>query len=171
MKIFVRCCASMTFFAWLSSAAFAWEVFVEGPDVFDKTKVVATESNFNEGLTIQCNSDDELLIAYIFKKKEFDSVAETPGKILIKVGEAPPMKLDGSLRAWNDNYGGVVASGRDPELVNVIKQIKDAKGKIQIGIEFLGSQASAEVSSRGSTKAMETVLSKCKLESAVEKTN
>lgn len=173
MKNFNKFCFSLILAAGLSSSSlgYAWDISVEGPDVFDKTKVVVSESNYNEGIVIQCNSDDELLVAYIFKKKEFEPIAEAPGKILFKVGDAPPIKLEGSLRAWNDNFGGMVVSGRDPEIVNVIRQIKDAKGKINIGIDFLGNQESAEISARGSTKAMETVLSKCKLDSVVEKAN
>ena len=143
--------------------AFSWETTVEGPDVFDKTKVVSTEMNFNEGLIIQCNSTDELLISYAFRKKEFEDVSEAPATLLIKIGDAAPIKLDAGLRAWNDNFAGVVASGRTPENVSVLSAIKESKGKIQIGAEINGTQISSSVGSRGSTKSMETALTKCKL--------
>ena len=156
--------ASGALLLWLCpSVSFAWDASVEGPDVFDKTKVIASEMNFNEGLIVQCDSSDDLLITYAFRKKEFEEVSSAPATLLIKFGDGSPVKLDASLRAWNDNFAGVVVSGRTPENIAVLKAIKDSKGKIQIGAEVNGTQFSAAIGSRGSTKAMETALSKCKL--------
>ena len=147
----------------LVTSASAWETSVDGPDVFDKTIVVATEMNFNEGLIIQCNSTDELLISYAFRKKEFEEVGEAPATLLVKIGDVSPFKLDAGLRSWNDNFAGVVASGRSSENIAVLNAIKESKGKIQIGAEINGKQISSSVGSRGSTKAMETAITKCKL--------
>lgn len=146
-----------------STASYSWEVSVDGPDVFDKIKVVATEGNLRESLVVQCDSESEFMIAYIFRKKEFEDTPDAPAKLHLKWSDASPVVLDATLRDWNDNYGGIVVSGREPPIMTVIAGIRDAKSKIQVGIEILGNKESATFSSKGSKKAMTAVLEKCKL--------
>ena len=147
-----------------STASYSWEVSVDGPDVFDKIKVVATEGNLREALVVQCDSESEFMIACIFRKKEFENTPEVPAKLFLKWSDASPVVLDATLRDWNDSYGGVVVSGREPTIMTLIAGIRDAKAKIQVGVEILGNKESAAFSSRGSKKAMNAVLEKCKLQ-------
>ena len=144
-------------------AAWAWSATVDGPDVFGVTKVIATEGSGREGIVVQCDSKDQLHIATIFRKKEFEDIPEFPATLLIKVGEAEPFKLGATLRTWNDNYGGIVVSGRTPELVAVVKAISTAKSKINVGYEIGGEQFSATFGARGSTSAMQKAINGCKL--------
>ncbi len=147
------------------SDAYAWETFVEGPDVFGATKAMATEGTQRDSIVIQCDSKGMLALAYIMRKKEFEEVSETTATLYIRTSsDATPAKLEATLREWNDNYGGVVVSGVTPETLAVIRAIGDAKGKIGIGFEARGNQWSAEFSSRGSTKSMSKLLKACDLE-------
>lgn len=149
------------------SDAYAWETFVEGPDVFGATKAMATEGSQRDGIVIQCDSKGSLALAYIVRKKEFDEVSSTTATLYIQSDKgATPAKLEATLREWNDNYAGVVVSGVSPELMNVIRSIGQAKGKIGIGFEARGNQWSAEFSSRGSTNSVSKLLKACDLENA-----
>lgn len=145
------------------TSAYAWTANVDGPDVFGVTKVFAIEGGERESLVVQCDSDENLFIAYIFRKKEFETVNETPATLLIQINGEQPASLSATMRAWNDNYGGVVASGRTAENIAVVTAIGKASGKINIGFEFLGNRESASVGSRGSTAAMKKVMDLCKL--------
>jgi hypothetical protein len=154
-------------FAFSSSVAFAWEALVDGPDVFNKTTVVATEANFNHSLIVQCDSEETLFLAFLEKKKEFEPVPESPAKLYLKWSDGEPLILDATVKEWNSNYLGVVVSGRENSVLKAIEGIRDAKSKIQSGIEILGSKTAASFSSRGSQKAMKSVIEKCKLQKAV----
>ncbi|MDH4988596.1 hypothetical protein QEZ47_24380 [Aminobacter anthyllidis] len=146
-----------------SSIAHAWEANIEGPDVFGVTKVLATVISLREGMVVQCDSKEELSFAFIFRKKEFEDVVAGPATLYLQGASSEPLKLPAELRVWNDNYGGVVASGRDPQVLAAIKEIQEARSKLNVGIEIGGSQNSASFGSRGSTKAMEKVIQGCKL--------
>jgi hypothetical protein len=162
-----RFCTSLVALAFWPAVAFAWNATVEGPDVFGVTKVIASEGNQRELLVVQCDSKDALHIAYIFAKKEFEDLPTAPATLLVQANGDEPHKLDATLRVWNDNYGGVVASGRDADLLAVLKKIGAAKGKVNVGYEAKGHQWSASFSSRGSTKAIERVIEGCKLSGAM----
>ena len=143
--------------------AFAWDVSVDGPDVFDKIKVIATKIGLNANLVIQCDSESDLLLAYVFKKKEFDKTVDAPAKLFVKTGDGPPTVLEASFRDWNDNYSGVVVSGRTDELQKVLADIGSAKKKIQAGIDVLGIKDSAGFGTLKSTQVVNTIFEKCKL--------
>lgn len=146
-----------------SPSAFAWEVRVDGPDVFDKVKVITTETGLNANLVIQCDSESDLQLAYIFKKKEFDKTVEAPAKLFVKTGEGPPTILDASFRDWNDNYSGVIVSGLTVELWQVLSDIGSAKKKIQAGIDVLGLKDSSSFGMQKSAQVLHTIFEKCKL--------
>ncbi len=154
---------SILFAITTSGAASAWEASVEGPDVFDKVTVIASETGLNDSLVVQCDSESELFIAYIFRKKEFEETPTIPAKLFLKWGDESPLILEASHRNWNNNFGGVVASGRDENTMKAISGIRDAKGKIQVGFEVVGNRISASFSSRGSKKPMTTIIEKCRL--------
>lgn len=145
--------------------ASAWEAFVEGPDVFGTTKALVSEGTRRDGMAIQCDSKGMMAFAYIFRKKEFEDVAETPASLFVQTDKkAPPARLDATMRAWNDNFGGVVVTGVSPELMDVIRSIGAASGRIGVGFEARGNRWSAEFSSRGSTSAIAKLLKACNLE-------
>ncbi|MGX5805102.1 hypothetical protein ACWGS9_28180 [Bradyrhizobium sp. Arg314] len=141
----------------------AWQANTEGPDVFGVTKVLAAEGNDRESLVVQCDSKDVLFVAYIMRKKEFDAVTEGPATLYLQGNSSAPLKLDASIRAWNDNYAGIVAVGRVPEVMAAIQEIKNTKGKVNVGYDIAGNRDSASFSSRGSKAAMQRVIDNCKL--------
>ena len=104
----------------LQKSALAWNAEVNGPDVFGKITVVASEHILNKSLVVQCDTETELFLAFIIKKKEFDTTPEVPAKLLIKTSDAAPTILDATLRDWNDNYMGVVVAGRNDDVIKVI---------------------------------------------------
>ncbi|QOF70686.1 hypothetical protein IG197_23260 [Aminobacter sp. SR38] len=152
-----------TLLAGSSSIALAWDANVEGPDVFGVTKVIATVGGLRDGMVVQCDSKEDLFVAFIFRKKEFEDVTSGPATLYLQGASSEPLKLPAELRAWNDNYGGVVVSGRDPQVLAAVKEIQEARSKLNVGFEVGGSQNSASFGSRGSTKAMEKVIQGCKL--------
>jgi hypothetical protein len=124
--------------------------------------VIATEGGVRDSLVVQCDSKETLFVAYVLRKKEFEEVTEAPAMLYIQGSSASSLKLEATIRTWNDNYAEVVAVGRIPELMAVIAEIKDSKGKVNVGYDISGNQDSASFSSRGSTKAMQRVIDGCK---------
>lgn len=151
-----------------STSAFAWDATVDGPDVFGKTKVVALDGALNNSLVVQCDSETDLFIAFIFKKKEFQEITEIAAKLFIKTTEASPTILEATYRNWNDNYAGVVASGKTDDIIRLVNSIGLAKGKIEVGYDVAGIRESASFSSRRSTQTIKTVVEKCKLQLPTE---
>ncbi len=151
-----------------SSTSFAWDATVTGPDVFGKTKVVAFDGGLSDSLIVQCDSETELSVAYIFKKKEFQEITEVPAKLFVKTTDTSPTVLEATFRNWNDNYGGVVASGKTDDIIKLVNSIGLAKGKIEVGYEVAGVRDSASFSSNKSTQAIKTVFDKCKLQLPAE---
>ncbi len=149
----------------LAGPALAWEVHVEGPDVFGTTKVSASEHSGYQRLVVHCDSKDVLIVAIIARKKEFDETPSGDGKLLIQVDAATPVTLNAVRRSWNDNFGGVVAEGRTLELLAIVKAIQGGKARINTGIEIDGIQSSATFSASGSTAAMAKAIDGCGLTS------
>ena len=54
--------------------AFAWQSSAEGPDIFGKTVAIATSEGDKESLVVQCDSDGQLSVAFIFAIKKYDDV-------------------------------------------------------------------------------------------------
>lgn len=140
--------------------SFAWDATVTGPNVFGKTKVVAVEGSARESIIVQCETDGVMLLAYIFKKKEFQEINEFPAKLYVQVDKGSPVILEATFRTWNDNYAGVVASD-EASILPVLDKIEAGKSKINIGIEILGKQDSASFSVRGSTRTIKKVKAGC----------
>jgi hypothetical protein len=147
-----------------------WSAMVEGPDVFGNTKVIATESGFNEGMVVQCDQQKDLFVALLFRKKKFEEIGGADTELLIQTVEGgTPIKLPAALRAWNDDFAGIVASGRSPELVAVLRAISAAKSKINVGAVVRGNQISSSFGAQGSKNAMEKAIKACKLEELEKK--
>lgn len=154
----------------MHGSAFAWDATIEGPDVFGVTKVIAIEGSLRESLVIQCDSKDSLFFAYVFPKKEFEEIAEFPVTLLVQTGPEQPTRLEATFRAWNDKFGGVVASGRDATVLKLLKDISQAKGKVNVGFEAKGHQWSGTFGSRGSSKAIQRVTDGCKIPTSASPT-
>ena len=114
-------------------------------------------------LIVQCDSESQLQLAFVFPKKEFDTTAEAPSTLFVKSNDDSPVALDAKLQDWNDNYAGVVASGRTDEMIKVIFGIGGAKKKIQVGTETLGDKKSTDFGTSKSTSAISVVFDKCKI--------
>ncbi len=149
--------------ALMSTPAFAWDAFVDGPDVFGKTRVIAGEESVQSMLVVQCESDGDTMIALTFGKKAFDDVTEQAADLYFAASDDAPRKLAAKLRSWNDNRGGVVAVLDGDDLKAVITAISEAKGKIKVGADISGNKIADNFSSRGSTSAMKKVIDGCKL--------
>lgn len=124
-----------------ATQAFAWGTHVEGPDVFGVTTVIALDEAARDSLVVQCDSKDQLVIAMISRKKEFEETPVSPATLLIQVDGATPVILEAVLREWNDNYAGVIATaGRSPDLIAVVKAIQSGKSKINAGVDISGNR-------------------------------
>ncbi len=159
------CISTVLMVAMAAPAAAAWYANVDGPDVFGQTKVLAGEGSQRESIIVQCNSKDELMLAFIERKKEFADVAPAAATLLVQVDSGEPYRLDADYRSWNDNYAGIVASDR-AAILPVINAIKGAKSKVNVGAELFGNQISASFGARGSTSAIQKVIDGCKLTAA-----
>jgi hypothetical protein len=146
-----------------------WTAKVEGPDVFGNTKVIAGTAGRSDSLVIQCDQKDDLYIAFLFRKKEFDKIPNVSADLLLQSEGGQPMKMSAMLRTWNDNYAGIVVVGRSAENVAVLRTIASALGKINVGAVVNGNQMSAAFGSQGSRSAMDKAIKSCKLDDLEKK--
>ena len=138
-------------FVGMSQANAQWATRIDGPDVFGNMKVLANSGGIWNGIVVQCNQKDELILAFVFRKKEFEEWKPRPAEFFIQADSGTPKRFDASVQSWNDNFAGVLVYGRTPELVEVIRMIGAAQSKINIGWIVDGKQWSESVSSAGST--------------------
>ncbi|GAB5506096.1 MAG: hypothetical protein Rhirs2KO_12590 [Rhizobiaceae bacterium] len=113
---------------------------------------------------VQCDSKEKLAVALIYRKKEFEPVAESTATLVIKASQGEPLRLFAVHRAWNERYGGFVVSGREPDVRAAIETIASAKKNVLVGIVLNGNQLSAEFSARGSTSAMGKIIEHCRID-------
>lgn len=153
------------------SAAAQWAVKATGPDVFGNEKVIAlVPSSSGDALIIQCDQKDSLYIALIEHgtSSELNQLSEMPSgipaKLFVKVDQDAVQKFDAKLKQWNTRYLGVVASGRTPGMVAVLREIGSGNHQISVGTEILGSKDSDSFGVLGSASAISTVLRDCKLD-------
>lgn len=146
-----------------ATPAAAWNAIVDGPDVFGKTTVVAMEMGAQASLVLQCDSEGEVLLALTFPKKAFDEVDEQPADLYFSASEAAPLKFSATLRSWNDNYAGVVATLDKDTQNTIIAAIQGAKGSIKAGADIRGNRMASNFSSKGSASAMKKLTNGCKL--------
>lgn len=147
-----------------------WFAKSTGPDVFGNisVKAIAVAPNM-DGLAVTCNQKNSLKIVYLLQAttSEIDELSSAdspvPSTLLIKVDSNPVVKFHASMQPWNTKYIGIVASGRDPNLVSVVNEIGAARQKISVGAEVAGAQQSDTFGVSGSTHAMTKVTDDCKL--------
>jgi hypothetical protein len=144
-----------------------WVTNKTGPDVFDTTTVVSIAVGGSKNFVVQCDDKDQLTIALIFPKKKFEEVYETPAELLIQSDHGATSHLLAELRSWNDDYAGVVAEGRTPEVIKILRDIRLEHEKLNAGIVVGGLRDSASFEADGSTNAMDIVFKDCKLGDAV----
>jgi hypothetical protein len=150
-------------------ASAQWDARVEGPDVFGNVKAFATTIGAGESIVIQCDQKEDLFVAYVFRKKPFEDIPNVPAELLVQADGGTPLKLVATLRSWNDNYGGVVASGRAIEQLTALRLIASARGKTNVGAVIFSKQISSSFSSQGSRSAMERSIKSCKLDDLEKK--
>jgi hypothetical protein len=148
-----------------------WGARVDGPDVFGTTKVIAAVSSASgDGLVVQCDGKDALLLAYIMPgtPSELSELSQAgtgvPIDLLVKAGNDAVRTFTAQLSRWNNKYMGVVAQGRTPELVAMVRAIGAASGRISVGVDFLGHKQSESFGADGSTAAMNTAVKDCNLD-------
>ena len=153
-----------------TSADAQWVVRANGPDVIGNEKVVAiAPSDSGDALIVQCDQTSSLYIALIERgtSSEMNQLSEIssgiPAELLIRVDQNPVQKFDAKLRQWNTRFLGVVARGRTPDMVAVLRQIGTGQRRISVGTEVLGSQESDSFGVMGSANAINQVLKDCKL--------
>lgn len=155
----------------ISPAARAqWIAHASQPDVFgQRTVEAASMAPSGDGLIIQCDQKNTLDLAYIFQasRKDLDEMsrgaASIPVDLLLKVDSGQVMKLAASLRPWNNHFAGFVVDGRDYATVEAIEAISKATRIVSVGVSFLGNKQSDNFGAGGSTAAMATVMTDCKL--------
>ena len=146
----------------LPTAQAEWTGYTKGPDIFGNTTGIASASGANGRLIVQCDKD-ELMIAYIMRKKEFEEVHTIPASLLVKIDAGDVSNLDGSYRNWNDNYSAIAVDDRSAGLIAIVKKIGQSKETIQIGGVINGHQLSDSFPASGSTAAISKIVQACKL--------
>ncbi len=145
-----------------------WTANVSGPDVFGNTTVLAMVEGRRDALAIQCNQKDQLILAYIFQIKQFENVTSAPAELLIQINGGSPRTFSATLGQWNDSFGSVSMTGRQPDVAEVVRALGAAKGVVNVGIVVRGQQDSASFDSIGSADAINKVVKNCQIDKILD---
>ncbi|MDD2861705.1 MAG: hypothetical protein PHI71_11650 [Acidiphilium sp.] len=147
-----------------------WNAQVTGPDVFGRTKVFASSfGDANDGIVIQCNSKNRLLLGYLVAATESEinmvskSSSSIPATLYFKIDDNPVLKFDATFGGWNNHFLAFQINKRSPEVVKLFDEIGSAQSQISVGAELNGDRQSSSISVEGSTEAMHKVTEYCKL--------
>lgn len=134
-------------------------------DIFSggKSALLAGEIDPYHSLIFDCDSE-HLTMALIEKSKEKDDSATGNFRMLVKVDQEAVHDVQGVLSQRNENYTQIATTDQDT-ILSVLKEIRVAKSKIQVGVQLNESDYkwSGAASSVGSTKEADTFMSACKL--------
>jgi hypothetical protein len=155
-------CLLFSIICFVPVAKAEWTGYTKGPDIFGNTTGIASAGGANGRLIVQCDKD-ELMIAYIMRKKEFEEVGTIPASLLVKIDSGDVSNLDGRYRNWNNNYSAIAVEDRSAGLIAIVKKIGQSKGTINIGAIINGHQLSDSFPASGSTAAIGKIVPACKL--------
>lgn len=148
-----------------TAASAGWYVDTKD-DIFSggKSAFLAGDIDTYHSLIFDCDSD-HLTMAIVQKIAKND--LETGSfRILIKTGQEAIHEFQGELSQRNEKYSQIATTDADKDaLLNILKGIRAAKSKIQVGVQLKDSDFkwSGVVSSAGATKDADTFMSACKL--------
>ena len=145
-----------------------WDAWVDGPNIFGTTSVLASVDGSENSLVIQCNGEDELNLAVITPMSPSDmevisNAHPIPAKLLIRIDNGDVKTFDAVMRGWNKSHAGVVVEGRSADVIDAVRAIGGAKRVIDIGTVVLGTRATGTFPAIGSTAAIKKVMEHCKL--------
>jgi hypothetical protein len=151
------------------TASAQWTAEVTGPDVFGATTVVAAVMlGSGDGLIVQCDADSLNLVRAMAVPEavtaEWEKTGGTkPASLAIRVDSGSVETFDAQIAFWNNTHLGIIAHGRTPQILDMIRQIGAAKNTVDVGAEIAGSKPSESFGTIGSSSAMSSVMKNCKL--------
>ena len=155
----------------VSQARAQWISHVHGPDVFGNTTVTAAAiSSTGNGLVVQCDAKNTLDVAFLVPatEAELSQLAQSiPAELLVKVDTGPVKKFAAQITQWNNKFMGIVAKGRTPALVALVRAIGAATATVDVGVDIFGQQQSDSFGALGSTASIAVVIKNCALDKIV----
>lgn len=149
-----------------SVALAGWFVNTEGPDVFgEKSARLGGEiSGGADALLFDCTSSGELSAKWLIRVNEVSSPRELDGVIILRADRGDPVKINGSLTAWNDKYVALVST-RLGEIVSALSVVSNAVREVQVGyiLPEIDLKDSGNIPATGSTRSVKTFMSHCSI--------
>lgn len=159
-KIFIVAASLMA-----STAHARWVTNTED-DLFSGGKqamMVGEVSNPNGAIIFDCTKQ-KLKVAYVEMDKTTEITSDIPMDLILKVDGNTAIKIDASLE--RRNVQSVQISSDDTEQIKaLLKQLKDAKSKMQVGAQTKdgGNQTSFSGNVSGSTTAVTSFVNACEI--------
>lgn len=148
-----------------STAHARWATNTED-DLFSGGKqamMIGELSSQNSAIIFDCTKQN-LKVSYVEMDKTSEVTSDIPMDLILKVDSNNPVKLDATLTRRNVQSVQISAND-DEQIKTLLKQIKDAKSKIQIGVQTKdgGNQISLSGNASGSTTAVSSFASACEI--------
>lgn len=149
----------------VSTAHARWVTNTED-DLFSGGKqamMIGEVSNPNSAIIFDCTKQ-KLSVAFVEMDKTSEVTSDIPMDLILKVDGNNAVKLDATLARRNVQSVQISANDAD-QIKTLLKQIKDAKSKIQIGAQTKdgGNQMSSSGNASSSTAAVNSLVSACEI--------
>lgn len=145
-----------------SGAAAQWSVQQSDEDVFGNINVTVDGAGDNGGsIRFECGSSNEPFLAYLIRDSSGD-IPDFPAEFIHVDQNGERHSSPATLRAWNENYVGVVIEDF-AMLRGVAEHMIVAQGTIPIGVDIpvLDMRVSDTFVPYGSTAAGKAILEHC----------
>lgn len=128
-----------------STPAFAWQILSADEDAFGgKSVQVADLATDGTGLNVSCNSNKELVIAYVMaappsvldKLVSSDAGARLESELAIKTSDSQAFTLAATPSMWNETHLAFTTAANSDETQKAIQLILSAKSKILVGVKL-----------------------------------
>lgn len=139
-----------------------WSSRIEGPDLFDVTKVSAGVAAGTDGLIVSCTSKGKATVAFVFRIALAATVAKVPGEIFVRIDGGSIVAFPAMLGRWNGDHAAVRTTEADADLEPLIVSLSHAKRSIEVGMRVDGETESNVFSADGIEPAFRPIFEHCR---------
>lgn len=165
MKKIIFATAIFWFFGVQTTHARSWETIIQD-DIFTgkKTAEMIGQVSWQEMLYFSCDGDRRITMAVIFVSEMESGMKGAKAETAIRIDNGNVHKFNSTLYQHNPEMLGFGSTSAS--LVEVVRQIRDARNQILVGVEItsIDSRFSLTAPVDGSTPAANRFIQACEIE-------
>ena len=139
----------------------SWDVVIEDDIFAGKKAMLVGALSSNDTLVFDCQKDKPPKMFLIYPDKTTEYNYPLNVKFLIKIDDNEVIQGFGGVERRNPDYGAFTYSANNE--LQILKELRDAKRQILIGIQFNGNQNSISGDVFRSTSSVNSFLKACDL--------